>query len=108
MLRSDCDVGLATQAKPAKRCPDQGLFLQDESRAWEPSPNGSIPPALKAGETGNRNLPESFDALASDLNNKFARLAADIEKMRKELRDAEERSEQLKHQLLDGKLLASL
>ena len=108
MLRSDYDVGLATQAKPAERCTDQGPSTQAESHASGRSPNGKILPPPMANETGNQNLLESFDALASHLNNKFARLTADIEKMRKELRDAEERSEQLKHQLLDGKLLSSL
>jgi hypothetical protein len=53
-------------------------------------------------ETVNENVAESFDALASYLNEKFARLEADIEKMREELRDAEERSRQLEHKLSDG------
>ena len=59
-------------------------------------------------ETANEHRTESFDALASYLNEKFAGLEADIEKMREDLRDAEERSRQLEPHLLDGKLLSSL
>ena len=59
-------------------------------------------------EKANENVAESFDALASYFNEKFARFAADIEKMRRELRDAEVRSRQLEHHLLDGNLLSSL
>ena len=90
MLRTYFDVRLSTQA---------------ENHVWEPCAGGRIPPAPKEDGTGNRNVPESFDVLASRLNNKFERLEADIVKMREELRDAKERSEQLKHQLLGGKLL---
>ena len=56
---------------------------------------------------GNGNLPRSFDELASRLNEKFASFAAEIEAMREELRDAEKRSEQFEHRLVDGKLLSS-
>jgi hypothetical protein len=58
-------------------------------------------------ETANENVAESFDALAIYLNEKPARFAADIEKRREELRDAEERSRQLVHHPLDGNQLSS-
>ncbi len=106
--RADDDVGPATQAKPAERWSGQRPSTPAERHACERSPNGRLPPVPKVGDTENENLPESFDALASHLNERFARLAADIEEMRKELRDAEEQSEQLKRRLLNGKLLSSL
>ncbi len=105
--RTDHDMSLATQAKPAEEGPDQRPSTQAESHACERSPNGRIPSVRSVDDTGNENVPESFDALEARLNSEFAMLAADIGKMRKELRDAEERSEQLKHRLLDGKLLSS-
>jgi len=51
---------------------------------------------------GTESPPDSFDALAARLNQRFDKLAADIEQMRRELDEAEERSERLRHKLLDN------
>lgn len=104
MLQCDIHASLATQAKPAKWRPSQRTSTRAESRAWEPSSDVKIPPASRGHGSGNQSPHKSFDALASHLQNRCLRLAADIEDMRKELRAAEERSEQLKHDLLNGKL----
>ena len=62
-----------------------------------------IPKVPEAREKEKEWLPKSFDELAVHLEQKFARLEADVEQMRKELREAEEQSEQLRHRLLDGR-----
>jgi len=61
-----------------------------------------IPSVPKTDERAKESLPESFDALAAYLNEKFAKLMAGVEQMREELHGAEEQSERLRHELLDG------
>jgi len=63
----------------------------------------ALPEVPEAREKEKEWLPKSFDELAVHLEQKFARLEADVEQMRKELREAEEQSEQLRHRLLDGR-----
>lgn len=106
--RADDAVGTTIQATPSATCADQRPPTLTESRLCERSRYGTVPSVSKVDGTGNENQPKSFDALATHLNAKFERLAADIEKMRQGLRDAEERSEQLKRRLISGKLLSSL
>lgn len=54
---------------------------------------------------GKESPPDSFDALAARLTQRFDKLAADIERMRRELEEAGERSERLRQKLLrNGKL----
>lgn len=106
--RADDDVGTAIQATPSATCADQRPPTPAESRLCERSRYGTIPSESRVDGTGNENQPKSFDALATQLNAKFERLAVDIEKMRQGLRDAEERSEQLKRRLISGKLLSSV
>ncbi len=102
VAHAEYDVAPATEAKPSEMCPYQRQSPQPEIHAWEWSPNGPIPSTPKAGETGKESPPESFDALAARLNKRFDKLVADIEQMRKELGEAEERSERLRHKLLDN------
>lgn len=106
--RADDDVRTTIQATPSATSADQRPPIPAESRLCERSRYGTIPSVSKVDGTGNEIQPKSFDALAAQLNAKFERLAADIEKMRQGLRDAEKRSEQLRQKLLNGNLLSSL
>jgi len=49
-------------------------------------------------------LPESFDELSVRLNQKFDRLAVDVERMTKELREAQEQSDRLRHQWFNRRI----
>ena len=48
-------------------------------------------------------LPKSFDELGAHLDQEFGRLAADVEQMLCELREAKRQGEQLRHRLLGGR-----
>lgn len=80
------------------------VFLEEQelSRCADDSCACILPAVPETKENEKGRLPESFDELAIYLNVKFGGLAAEVEQMANELREAEIRSEQLRHRLLDG------
>jgi hypothetical protein len=61
----------------------------------------------KADEVREECPPQSFDDLATRLNERFGKLAADVEQMCKGLREAEEQSERLRQKLMRNGALRS-
>lgn len=97
---AECDAASATKAKPAEISRDPHRSPQAEGHACAWSPNGRAPSAPKTDQAANENPADSFDALTARLNTRFDTLVAAIEQMRKELCEAEERSEQLRQKLV--------
>jgi hypothetical protein len=103
-LRQRRQAALSDTAVTSDACSVESCLNQEESiRSENASHECGLPKAPEAREKVKEHVPESFDELAVHLDKKFARLAADAEQMVKELRQAEERSEQLRHRLLEGR-----
>lgn len=62
-----------------------------------------LPAVPEAKVKEKKRLPESFDELAASLHQKFRRLAAEVEQMTRELREADIHAEQLRHRLLGAR-----
>lgn len=90
--QAEGDAVVRTVARTASGCRDRQQQTPFETNSSKPTARTS-------------NLPESFDALGADMNEKFARLAAEVEQMHRELREAEEHSEQLRQRLFRGSLV---
>jgi hypothetical protein len=95
-------AAIETEANPAEPRPDRRRSLQAEGPACVWNPNERVPPTPKADQSEKESPPESFDVLAARLNERFDKLAADVEEMREGLREAEERGERLRHKLLNN------
>ena len=81
-------------------------YLDEQERTHsEDNPCASrIPKVPEAREKVKEWLPESFDELSVRLNQKFDRLAVDVERMTKELREAQEQSDRLRHQWFNRRI----
>lgn len=90
---------VSTEVNALEAC----LNEQEATCAANNSRECRLPAVPEAKVKEKKRLPESFDELAAALHQKFGRLAADVEQMAKELREADIHAEQLRHRLLGGR-----
>ena len=93
------NVAVAKEVNSAEGYLDEQELSHSEGNSCE----CRLPAVPEAKQKEKERLPESFDELAAHLDQEFGRLAADVEQMAKELREAEKQAEQLWHRLLDGR-----
>ncbi len=97
---TDKETARETMKIFANGCRDQRQSTRFDGFSSQRNPIEAISSIPEAQE---EYVSQSFEALKVHLNGEFARLAADAEQMAHQLREAEERSEQLRHQLLESR-----
>lgn len=83
-------------------CPSQLRSPRAQIHACKSSPNGRIAPVPSNGEPGKESPAESFRSLAARLNERFQKLNADLEHMRQQLGEGEERLAHVWRKLIEN------